>query len=63
MTALSRKGWGFPAPSRKAHYFVDGRALCGKWLFAGELEDARHEHKDNCAPCKRLRAKRENTHE
>ncbi|GAG83329.1 unnamed protein product, partial [marine sediment metagenome] len=25
------RGWGFPANSRKAHYFVDKCSLCGKW--------------------------------
>ena len=29
------RGWGWPMLSKKAHYFVDDRSLCGKWLFSG----------------------------
>lgn len=29
----TREGWGFTTTSRKAHYFVDGTALCGKYGF------------------------------
>ena len=31
------EGWGFPTGSRKAHYFVDGRSLCRKWMYLGGL--------------------------
>lgn len=51
------QGWGFPALTNKAHYFIGGRALCGGWMFAGELEDARHDHADNCLACMKKRAK------
>lgn len=55
------KGWGFPANSRKAHYFVDGRSLCGKWMYFGSLEDSNDNSSDNCTACKKavqkLRAK------
>jgi len=48
------KGWGFPANSRKAHYFnTDKRSLCGKWLFFGELEDSNDNSPDNCTACKK----------
>lgn len=26
-----KEGWFFPENSRKAHYIVEGRSLCGKW--------------------------------
>lgn len=52
-----KKGWGWPAASKKAHYFVDGRSLCLKWLFGGHLEDNSHESDDNCVECKRRYAK------
>ena len=48
-----RKGWGFPANSRKAHYFIDGRSLCGKWAFFGNLEDSNDDSPDNCTACKK----------
>lgn len=48
-----KKGWGWPANSRKAHYFIDGRAICGKWLFFGAVEDRNHGSPDNCAACKK----------
>ena len=35
---MSMEGWGFPAASRKAHYFKAGRSLCGKWLYQGNLD-------------------------
>ena len=53
------KGWGFPEPSRKFHYFVDGRSLCGKWgwLSSAGLEDTVNTGPDDCRVCARkLRA-------
>lgn len=52
------QGWGFPASSRKAHYFQWGepRSLCSKWLYLGELDDTAHESPDNCVICKRRHA-------
>ena len=51
--ASAQKGWGWPALSKKAHYFTDGRSLCGKWLFWGQLEEGNDGSPDNCAQCKR----------
>lgn len=52
-------GWAWPGLSKRAHYFpADSlRSLCGKWLLRGEREDTAHESPDNCAACKRARAK------
>jgi hypothetical protein len=50
-----KKGWGFPANARKAHYFVDGISLCRNWMFFGHADDTNHDSIDNCATCKRLR--------
>jgi hypothetical protein len=49
-------GWGWPANSRKAHYFHDGfRSLCMKWMYSGQVEQGKDESIDNCAECmKRL---------
>jgi hypothetical protein len=29
------RGWLWPAAARKAHYFTDGRSLCGKFAAVG----------------------------
>lgn len=49
------EGWGFPGNARKAHYFAgDNTALCGKWLFLGELEpDTGKPSRDDCVACRR----------
>lgn len=31
MAPRSPDGWAFPLGASKAHYFVDGRSLCGRW--------------------------------
>lgn len=53
------RGWGWPAKSKKAHFFLanDQKSLCGKWLYWGPREDTTHESPDNCAGCKKSRAK------
>ena len=53
-----KEGWGFPANSRKAHYFVNGMALCNKWMFHGELEQGNDNSPDNCVSCRRKLQKR-----
>jgi len=53
------EGWGWPGNSKKAHYFVNGRSLCGSWIYFGELEQGKDDSSDNCPRCKkRLEAKR-----
>ena len=47
------EGWFWPGGSRKAHYFVHGRSLCGKWGFPGELEPYGEFSSDDCAACAR----------
>jgi len=49
----TKSGWGWPVYSKKAHYFVDGRSLCGKWLYLGSLEQGNDDSRDNCAECKK----------
>lgn len=51
----SPEGWGFPDSSRKAHYFVDSEALCGRWWYRGALTNNQSEAKspDDCAACYR----------
>jgi len=58
MKKKPKEGWGWPAMSRKAHYFVNGRSLCGRWMYFGKLysEDF---GEDNCKSClKKLNRKR-----
>ena len=51
-------GWGFPLNSKKSHYFVNGRSLCGKWLFFGHVDPANDDRYEKCSIClKRLRKK------
>lgn len=57
------EGWGFPGNSRKAHYFVQGRSLCMKWLFLGQLEkvapeDVAKRVPDDCAACHKALVRR-----
>lgn len=51
MKETTDKGWGFPLKANRAHYFVGGRSLCKRWLYFGDLEDAHHDHPDNCLAC------------
>lgn len=60
MSEVLLQGWGWPSYSRKAHFFAsdDTRSLCRKWgFFEGTRQDDRHESPDNCAECRRKRAK------
>lgn len=57
-------GWGNPQPfsgRSKFHYYdEDGRSLCHKWARLGgqpEVEEGMDDHSDNCAECKRRKAK------
>jgi len=31
-----KEGWALPGLSRKSHYFVEGRSLCGRWAYFGD---------------------------
>lgn len=32
------EGWCWPVASRKAHYFKNGRSLCNRWMYFGQLD-------------------------
>ena len=49
----SKQGWGWPSNSKKAHYFVDHTALCGKWMFFGSLDASDTTSPDDCMACRR----------
>ncbi|NLF16898.1 MAG: hypothetical protein GX595_06520 [Lentisphaerae bacterium] len=50
---MTAKGWGWPLNARAAHYFVNGRSLCGRWGYTGPIEDTNHTSDINCATCRR----------
>lgn len=57
-TSNVTRGWGFPRASKRSHYFVAFRSLCGRWAYVGELEARPNTvSPDDCAACtKRLAA-------
>jgi len=58
-TKQIKEGWGFPAGSRKAHYFVDSMSLCRRWgFYYGSLEQGNDNSPDNCPTCMKALAKR-----
>jgi hypothetical protein len=59
------EGWGWLMNSRKWHYFVEKKSLCGKWAIFkdDDLEQGDDGSPDNCVACKRKlksRQEREN---
>lgn len=54
MTAY--EGWHFLPGARKAHYFRDARALCGRWGYFGhDFEpDTAIASPDDCLACLRV---------
>jgi hypothetical protein len=57
---IMEEGWGWPRISKKWHYFINKRSLCGRFAFFGELEAGNNESPDNCADCKKRLTKRLN---
>ena len=55
---MTDRGWKMLINSKKAHYFFDGRSLCGKWMSLGRegFEDYDHENPENCKGCMKKRA-------
>jgi hypothetical protein len=56
------EGWVILANSRKAHFFRNGKSLCGKWMYFGKidglgLDGADFISPDDCAECSRRRQK------
>lgn len=53
------EGWGWPIQAKKAHYFVDGRSLCGNWMYTGRRLGGPHAKSspDDCKACTRELAK------
>jgi len=54
MTEEPKEGWAWALNWRKAHYIVNGRSLCGHWMYLGnKLEQGKDNSPDNCVSCKR----------
>ncbi len=56
------EGWTYMANApRRWHYFRGGRALCGRWMMLKHPSEGyevdNDDSPDNCAECKRRRAK------
>lgn len=56
----SSEGWAVPIGTTFAHYFVDGKSLCDRWRWRGELEPIDRVTPHDCVMClheliKRLR--------
>ncbi|MCW8128938.1 MAG: hypothetical protein KIS92_01010 [Planctomycetota bacterium] len=55
-TNTKSEGWFFPINSRKAHFFRNGRSLCGKWGYLGDKFDSDDlASPDDCTQCKKKR--------
>jgi hypothetical protein len=56
------EGWTWLINSKKWHYFVNGRSLCGKFGLIGrpELEQGNDDSPDNCTACRKKLKKRKN---
>jgi len=58
------EGWWKPSQSRKYHYFVEGRSLCGSWGFpnydelAEDITTITAPQSDDCVVCFRKLLKR-----
>jgi len=51
----NRGGWTKLSNARRAHYFFNGRSLCGKLTYFGEVLDDKHDGARNldCKQCSR----------
>ena len=47
--------WEWPLLAKKAHFFVDTRALCGRWAFTGKTGQGQsmgeQPGRDDCVVC------------
>lgn len=48
-----REGWAWLDNTTKRHYFVDGRSLCCKWGYFGELTPGTDYYPQNCTVCRK----------
>lgn len=57
---MNGEGWTWLSNSRRWHYFVGGRSLCGRWFtFATNFELGDDDAKHNCRGCRtKLKARK-----
>jgi hypothetical protein len=46
------EGLAAPSGSRKWHYFRNGRSLCARWIYRGDLEIGADSSPENCTACR-----------
>lgn len=50
--AINREGWVAMLNTRKWHYIVDTKSLCGGWMYLGSrFEQGNDDSPDNCKKC------------
>ena len=50
---MAKEGWGLPEGCRKAHRFVRGMSLCGRYgYYFGPLDQRNDDSTDKCVICK-----------
>jgi hypothetical protein len=58
---IADRGWAFPLSrtAKKAHFYLDGKSLCGKWVLTDgvKLYDDTHYSQHNCVACMKARDK------
>jgi hypothetical protein len=65
MTKERTEGWGGLSNARDAHYFINNRSLCGRWLVWGTPEWERNQElgtaptKGTCKSCWKKRQKQD----
>jgi len=47
------EGWVWLLNATKCHYMVDGRSLCGKWMYLGANYEQRPANNGDCATCRK----------
>ena len=47
------QGWVWLANAVKEHYVVEGRSLCGKWMYLGTNYEQRPANNRDCATCRK----------
>jgi hypothetical protein len=50
-TATEKSGWSWPLTARKAHYFTNGKSLCGGWIPTGTISKERVAGPTCCPVC------------
>ena len=61
---VKTEGWSWLFNSRRDHYFVGGKSLCGKWGIMMGYGDCDETTRNPCATClKKLQTRKEKKHD